>query len=135
MAEGFGTVAEDTVGLEVRETASGRRFYYIPGCARVDDALRERLAGAALLFFDGTLFTDDEMLAAGEGVKTGTRMGHIAMSGPEGSLAALADVTVERKFYIHINNTNPVLMRDSDARRQVVAAGWDVAMDGMEIRL
>ncbi|HAM47374.1 MAG TPA: pyrroloquinoline quinone biosynthesis protein PqqB [Alphaproteobacteria bacterium] len=134
-AEGFGTMAGDTVGLEVCETASGRRFYYIPGCARVDDALRARLAGAALLLFDGTLFTDEEMIVAGEGIKTGTRMGHIAMSGPEGSLAALADIAVEQKLYIHINNTNPVLMRDSDARRQIVDAGWGIAMDGMEISL
>jgi pyrroloquinoline quinone biosynthesis protein B len=88
-----------------------------------------------VLLFDGTLFTDDEMIAAGVGSKTGRRMGHIPISGPEGSLATLRQLKAARKIYIHINNTNPVLVEGSPERRLVEAAGFEVAHDGMEIAL
>ena len=129
----FGTADGDTIGLEVR--AGDRSFIYLPACARVDASLAKRLRGAELVFFDGTLFTDDEMISQGLSQKTGKRMGHISMSGPEGSMAALADLDIKRKVYIHINNSNPVLREGSPERAQVEAAGWDVAYDGMEIRL
>jgi len=87
------------------------------------------------VIFDGTLFTDDEMIEAGEGVKTGRRMGHISISGPQGSMAAFEKLDVKRRMFIHLNNTNPVLNRASAEREMVTAAGWEVAMDGMEIVL
>jgi pyrroloquinoline quinone biosynthesis protein B len=124
---------EDTVGLEVR--AGARRFFFVPGCARVTPALAARLEGAPLLFFDGTLWTDDEMLRSRTGSKTGTRMGHISVFGPEGSLAAFASLPVGRKIYIHINNTNPMLLDDSPERAAALHAGWEVACDGMEVSL
>ena len=98
-------------------------------------ALRARLAGAACLLFDGTVYTDDEMIAAGVGAKTGARMGHLAMSGAAGSIAALADVSVGRRIFVHINNTNPVLDESSPEHAAVRAAGWEVAHDGMEMQL
>ena len=130
---GFGTVDGDTIGLEVRY---GRRsFFYLPACARVDAKLADRLRNAELVFFDGTLFTDDEMIAQGLSQKTGKRMGHISMSGPEGSMAALAGLGIKRRVYIHINNSNPVLREGSPERTEVEAAGWQIAHDGMEITL
>ena len=87
-----------------------------------------------MLFFDGTLFTDDEMIEAGLGTKTGTRMGHVPISGPKGTLGRLADLPA-RRIFLHINNTNPILLSDSPQRRQVEAAGFEVAYDGMEVRL
>ena len=75
------------------------------------------------------------MIRSGEGVKTGQRMGHISMSGEDGAIAGLAGTEIGRKVFIHINNTNPVLIADSDERRAVEAAGWHVAHDGMEVRL
>lgn len=133
--DNFGTQAEDTVGLHVRETATGKSFYYAPGCARLDDALRARLKGARLVMFDGTLFRNEEMVDAGLGVKTGERMGHINMDGDDGSLAGFADLGVTEKIYIHINNSNPVLREDSPERKQVEAAGWKVARDGQIVNL
>jgi pyrroloquinoline quinone biosynthesis protein B len=130
----FGTKLGDTVGLEVSD-GSGRRFIYLPGCAAVPADLRARLQGAELVLFDGTLWRDDEMIAAGVGVKTGHRMGHISISGPNGALAALADLEIKRKIFIHINNTNPILLSDSAERKAVEAAGWEVAFDGMEVPL
>ena len=131
----FGTAEGDTIGLCVRQPDTGAHFFYIPGCAALDAALAERLAGAPLVFFDGTLYDDEEMVTAGLGTKTGRRMGHISMSGPQGSLAAFADLGVERRIFIHINNSNPVLIEDSAARAAVERAGWEVAADGQEITL
>lgn len=132
---GFGTQEGDTVGLQLRDVETGQSFFYIPGCAAMPDDLRSRLNGADLVFFDGTLFRDDEMLRCGEGVKTGQRMGHMSMSGPEGSMAAFEDIDVGRRIFIHINNTNPVLLNDTPERQAVEAAGWEVSYDGMEVEL
>ena len=131
----FGTREGDTIGLKIEAAGQGTGFYYIPGCAAVDGPLAERLQGAPLVLFDGTLYRDDEMVQAGLGSKTGKRMGHISISGPEGSLAAFDGLGVGRRIYIHINNSNPVLLEDSEERRTVEAAGWEVAYDGQEIDL
>jgi pyrroloquinoline quinone biosynthesis protein B len=120
-----------TVGLEI--TGNGRRVYYIPGCAEVPDWLLRRVEGADLILFDGTVFTDDEMIREGVGTKTGGRMGHVAISGPGGSLKRFADSGIAGKTFIHINNTNPILRPDSPERAAVTAAGWDIAHDGMEL--
>ncbi len=131
----FGSVTEDTIGLRVAETGTEQGFYYIPGCAAMTPELCERLRGARLVLFDGTLWKDDEMITAGVGTKTGKRMGHMSISGPDGTLDAFATLGVERKVFIHVNNTNPILLPDSPERAAVEAAGWVVAYDGMEIRL
>jgi len=122
---------EQTVG--VRLSAGGASAFYIPGCARMTGALSERLRGAELVLFDGTLWQDDEMIRAGVGRKTGARMGHMTMQGPDGSLRAFAELGVARKVYVHINNTNPVLDPETPERRAVEDAGWIVAEDGMEL--
>ena len=123
----------ETIGLAI--AAGGERLFFIPGCAAMTADLAARLRGAACVLFDGTLFTDDEMLRAGAGPKTGARMGHMSIAGPGGTLAAFAALAVRRRIFIHINNTNPILLADSPERAQVAAAGWEVAEDGMEIRL
>ena len=99
------------------------------------DALADRLRGAALVFFDGTLWRDDEMIAQGVGQKTGKRMGHVSCTGRGGSIAAFEALDVRRKIYIHINNTNPLLLPDSPERAEAEAHGWEIAYDGMEITL
>lgn len=131
----FGSRDGDTIGLKVTETATGKFFFYIPGCAEVDRPLAERIKGAPLIFFDGTLYTDDEMLTQGLLNKTGKRMGHISISGADGSIAAFKDLDVNRKIYVHINNSNPVLNDASPERRATEAAGWEVGYDGMEVSL
>jgi pyrroloquinoline quinone biosynthesis protein B len=127
--------SEDTIGLMISAKANGKRFYYIPACAALDDDLRARIKDAPLLFFDGTLWRDDEMIEAGLGSKTGRRMGHLSVSGAEGSIAALAQSGVQRKLFIHINNTNPMLCAGSPERQAVEAGGWEVARDGLELSL
>jgi pyrroloquinoline quinone biosynthesis protein B len=127
--------AGDTVGLEIIDETAGGRLFFIPGCATMTDALRRRIEGAAVVFFDGTLWRDDEMIRAGIGEKTGRRMGHISMSGEGGAIAAFGNLGVRRRIFIHINNSNPVLLEDSAERREAEAAGWEIAYDGMELRL
>lgn len=123
---------EDTVAVEFT-APDGRRAYYIPGCHAVTPALRARLDGAALLLFDGTVWTDDEMRRAGVGEKTGRRMGHQPLSGEDGSLAALEGLAIGRRVLVHINNTNPLLRSDAPERAAAARLGWAVAEDGMEL--
>ncbi|HSA79667.1 MAG TPA: pyrroloquinoline quinone biosynthesis protein PqqB [Geminicoccaceae bacterium] len=130
----IGGETEDVVGVRVGADG-GRSFFFVPGCARLTAALARRLTGAPVVFFDGTLWQDDEMVRLGAGSKTGQRMGHMSVSGSAGSLAAFAGVEVGRKIYVHINNTNPILLDGSPERAVVTAAGWEVAYDGMEIEL
>lgn len=132
-SQDFEADPEDTVG--VRLTDVGSSAFYVPGCARVDAALRERVEGGDLLLFDGTVFTDFEMAEAGVGTKTGRRMGHQPIAGEGGSLHAWAGAGIARRVFVHINNTNPILDEASPERRIVEDAGWEVAFDGMEIAL
>ncbi|MCH7865180.1 MAG: pyrroloquinoline quinone biosynthesis protein PqqB [Proteobacteria bacterium] len=131
----FGTQEGDTVGVKVTSLEDGSHFFYIPGCAKMTPDLADRLRGAPLALFDGTLWKDDEMIAAGIGVKTGQRMGHMSMSGEDGTMAAFRDLHVERRVFIHINNSNPTLLDLTPERREVEAQGWEISFDGMEITL
>ncbi|MEH6525113.1 MAG: pyrroloquinoline quinone biosynthesis protein PqqB [Sneathiella sp.] len=131
----FGSRPEDTIGLEIRSLSTDQRFFYVPGCAAMTPDLADRLRDADLVFFDGTLWRDDEMINAGVGIKTGKRMGHMSMAGSEGSLAALANLNIKRKIFVHINNTNPVLIENSHERREAENAGWEISFDGMEVKL
>ncbi len=101
----------------------------------MDETLAARLRGAQLVLFDGTLYSDDEMIAQGLSSKTGKRMGHISMSGADGAMAAFRGLDVARRVFVHINNSNPVLREDSPERAEVQKAGWEIAFDGMEISL
>jgi pyrroloquinoline quinone biosynthesis protein B len=127
-------MGEETIGLKVSDEA-GRGFFFIPGCAAVTPELSLRVKGAELVFFDGTLWRDDEMIREGSGEKTGGRMGHISASGPEGAIAAFAALGVRRKVFIHVNNSNPLLLADAPERAEAAGAGWEVAFDGMEVTL
>lgn len=131
----FGTQEGDTIGIQITDTKSGKAFFYIPGCAKIDEPLAKRLQGASVVFFDGTLFTENEMLEQGLMPKTGSRMGHINMSGADGSIEAFSKLGVGRLIYVHINNSNPALNDNSDARKTIEGAGWEVGYDGLEVRL
>lgn len=120
------------VGIELQR--DGARLVFVPGAAAVTPAMRERFRQANVILFDGTLFTDDEMLRTGTGQKTGRRMGHMPIDGESGTLRALDGLTA-RRIFVHINNTNPIQIAGSAERAKVEAAGWQVAEDGMEIVL
>jgi pyrroloquinoline quinone biosynthesis protein B len=125
----------DTLGLRIADKATGKYLYFLAACAGVTDDLKARLAGAPLVFFDGTVWRDDELIAAGLGNKTGQGMGHIAMSGDHGAIESLAGLDIDRKIFLHINNSNPALLHDSTERKSVERAGWQIPADGSEITL
>jgi pyrroloquinoline quinone biosynthesis protein B len=125
----------DTLGLRIMDKTSGKYLYFLAACAWVTDDLKSRLEGAALVFFDGTVWRDDELIAAGLGNKTGQGMGHISMSGDHGAIASLKGLDIGRKVFLHINNSNPALLHGSDERKTAEQAGWHIPADGMEITL
>ena len=124
---------DETTGLKI--TQGNKSFHYIPGCAELTPDLRQILRGSQLVFFDGTLWTDDELVSLGISSKTGHRMGHMSIDGPDGTIAAFRDLAVRRKIFIHVNTTNPILDEASPQRTAIQDAGWEVAEDGLEIDL
>ena len=125
---------EDNVGLWIRDRRAGRLAVYLSGAAALDPSLLKALDGADCLFFDGTFWSSDELVRLGLSTKRAEDMAHLPIGGPAGSLARLASVSVHRKIYTHINNTNPILLGESPERRAVQEARWEVAEDGMEVR-
>jgi pyrroloquinoline quinone biosynthesis protein B len=130
----LGTQEGDTIGLALGSGGGSPALFYIPGCAAMSENLSRRLMNAPLVFFDGTLWRDDEMIVQGVGAKSGRRMGHMSCAGEDGTMAAFEGLNVKRKIFVHINNTNPILDPDSPERAEAVKRGWEVAWDGMEIR-
>jgi pyrroloquinoline quinone biosynthesis protein B len=128
------TAEESASNVGIEMTDGAKRLAYVPGAAAMTPALHARLSRADVVLFDGTLYGDDEMIRTGTGAKSSRRMGHMPIEGEGGSLAALKDLP-GRKIFVHINNTNPVLVDGSPERRRVEAAGWEIAFDGMEIVL
>ncbi|HEY8308905.1 MAG TPA: hypothetical protein VIG47_00040, partial [Gemmatimonadaceae bacterium] len=94
-----------------------------------------RLNEAELLLFDGTFWADDELIHLGISDRPASAMGHVAISGPEGSLAVLSQLDCRQKVYTHINNTNPMLIERSPERAAVEGAGVLVGMDGMRFEI
>lgn len=121
-----------TVGLVIRELATQKSVIFAPGCDAIDDRVREKLAHADLILFDGTFWSDNELIALGISRSSARDMGHVPISGPEGSLQTLAAISPARRVYTHINNSNPILIEDSPERRAVIDAGLIVGMDGAE---
>ena len=126
---------EGVVGYRITDGRTGRALVYVPGAQRLTASVLEQLEGCACLLFDGTCWQDDELIRLGIAAKTSRDMGHLPISGPDGSLKQLAPLPIERKIYIHINNTNPILLEDSPERRLVEKRGLEVAADGLELEI
>jgi len=131
---GIGPAAGATLGLRIVDDA-GKVLVFLPACAEITPEILRAISGADALFFDGTMFTDDEMVTSGEGGKTARRMGHLPMTGKGGAIEALREAKVRARYFIHINNSNPVLDRASPERKAIEAAGWKIAEDGMRLAL
>jgi pyrroloquinoline quinone biosynthesis protein B len=125
---------EASVGFRISDARTGRAIVYVPAVESLG-GVREELRDCVCLFFDGTCWTDAELADLGISGKTSRQMGHLPVGGNDGSLAALALLDIERRFYIHINNTNPMLAEDSAERQAVRARGLEVAHDGLEVEV
>ena len=130
-----GELPGHTVGLVLTDQAGGASCAFVPGCGGLDDQLLELLAGTDLVLFDGTFWTDDELIRLGIGERTARQMDHLPVSGPDGSLERLATLPSRHRVYTHINNTNPMLLEDSPERALVERRGWRVGADGMAFNL
>lgn len=120
-----------TVGLIIRDADSGGTAAFVPGCGALSAPTLDRLAKVDLLLFDGTFWTDTELIDLGISDRTARQMDHLPVSGSDGSLAQIAPLPCKQKVYTHINNSNPMLLEQSAERRTVEAAGVQVGDDGM----
>ncbi len=125
----------DNIGMRIQNTRSGTVFFYAPGLGEIEPHLAPFLAEADCLMVDGTFWTDDEMIRLGISKKHARDIGHLPQSGPGGMIEVLKPLKAARKVLIHINNTNPILDEDSVQRRELSAAGIEVAYDGMDVTL
>jgi pyrroloquinoline quinone biosynthesis protein B len=132
---GAGNEKGRVVGYCFTDERSGRVLVCLPTVQALTEGVREQLDGCAGLLVDGTCWSDDELIRLGVGTRTAREMGHLPIGGPAGSLEQLAPLPVERKVYIHVNNTNPVLLEDAPERGLVEQHGMEVAVDGLELQL
>jgi pyrroloquinoline quinone biosynthesis protein B len=123
------------VGYRVTDTSSGRSVVYLPCVQQLTPDVLEELADCSGLLVDGTCWRDDEMPSLGLASKTSRGMGHVPIFGPGGSLELLSPLPIDRRVYIHINNTNPILLDDSRERRLLDRHGMEVAADGLELHI
>lgn len=130
-----GTGDGRVVGYRLTDEATGAAAVYLPGVQELTPAVLDRLDGCECLLIDGTCWHDDELIRLGLAGKTAHDMGHLAVGGPGGSLERLSRLPIARKIYLHINNTNPILLEDSPERREVDDGGMEVAHDGLEVEV
>lgn len=125
----------ESIGLLIRDRGTGGCLAYFSAAGGITPAVRKALDGAECVFFDGTFWSSNELIALGLGTKRAEEMAHLPVGGADGSLDRLAGLRASRRIYIHINNTNPLLRPHSPERRQAEASGWEIACDGMELAL
>jgi pyrroloquinoline quinone biosynthesis protein B len=133
----FGSGKENgrVVGYRLTDERSGRALVYLPAVQELTAAVLAHLDGCECVLVDGTCWRDDELIRLGLAGKTAFEMGHLPIGGPGGSLERLSPLSIERKIYIHINNTNPILLNDTPERRIVEQHGMEVAVDGLELQI
>lgn len=129
--------AETVTGLIIESGAEsgGLRLAYLSAVGQIDDSLIGTLSGVDVLLFDGTFWSDDELIRVESSGATAHEMGHVPVGGPDGSLRRLAKLRAKKKIFIHINNTNPMLNESSAEHRELRDAGWELAEDGWQFTL
>jgi pyrroloquinoline quinone biosynthesis protein B len=132
---GLGLDHGRVVGYRLTDQRSGGTLGYLPGVQALTPAVRAQIRGCSCLLIDGTCWSDDEVSRLGRTAKTSREMGHLPVGGPDGSLAQLPALGVRRTIFVHLNNTNPILLADTPQRRLVQDSGMEVAMDGLEVQV
>src|SRR6266850_1573466 len=120
---------DPVVGYRFIDENSDGRLLFLPDVAVLDDKLNDLLTECEVLLFDGTFWSEDEMKQRGAGTLAASEMGHVPISGPGGSLQVLCQLDVKHRIYVHINNTNPILLEDSGERAAVLATGCMIGND------
>ncbi len=127
--------AGDRVGYRFIDEKTGGRLTFMPGVGILNDSIMTYLHTCDALLLDGTFWREDEMRVMVGSKLTAASMGHLPVGGPNGSLGVIAPLPITHKIYIHINNTNPMLVEDSPEHTQVKAAGVEIGWDGLELTL
>jgi pyrroloquinoline quinone biosynthesis protein B len=135
VVEPFRAGAGESTGFVFTDRAGDGIVTYVPALAGLDDGALTRLSASDLALVDGTFWRNDELARLGISARSARDMGHLPLSGPGGTLEALAGMRRPRKVLVHINNTNPILLEDSPEHEAVVRAGIEVAYDGLEVHL
>jgi pyrroloquinoline quinone biosynthesis protein B len=125
---------ESVVGL-ILQSKSGKRLGFFPVVSQLDQNLLQQLDSLDVLLFDGTFWTDDELIKLQNGGPTSRQMGHIPVSSPGDSLDLLSGLRCPKKMLVHINNTNPLLDETGPERDELRVRGWEVAEDGCHLDL
>ena len=120
------------LGFRFVDEKTGGSLVFIPDLASIDPVVSKEMENCDALLVDGTFWSEREMVEQGVGSLTATQMAHWIVGGPQGSLEKLRDLRVAKKVYVHINNTNPMLVEDSLERAEVREAGVEIGRDGME---
>ena len=123
------------VGYRLTDLRTGGVLVYLPAVQELTAQVRRQFDGCACLLVDGTCWHDEELIRLGASGKTARDMGHLPVSGPGGSLEQLCPLPIGRKIYIHVNNTNPILLEDTPERRTLESRGLEVAADGLELQI
>lgn len=134
-AEQRGVTPWSVSALILENLQTGRKLAYAPGVAQLEGELLERLAEADTILIDGTFWSEDEFPRVGGIPRTAADMGHAPIGGPQGTANLLSQLPAATKLYVHINNTNPVLDPNSEARQSIRKLGLEVAEDGEEVTL
>lgn len=125
----------DRIGYRFVDEKTGGRLVFLPGMGSLDETVKAHLRDCDALLLDGTFWSEYEMQEMNVGRTSATQMGHLPVGGPHGSLQQIALLPISRKVYMHINNTNPMLLEDSPEHAAVKAAGIDIGWDGLELTL
>ncbi len=132
-----GEHGQASIGLLLEAPASpeskARRIAYTPAVPEITDELRAIYSSCTDIFVDGTFWSDAELSNTHTGTPLARAIGHVPLSGDDGTIALLRAVHLPRKIFVHINNTNPILDLRSPERCAVVEAGWHIANDGWQL--
>lgn len=123
---------EDNVAIVVEH--EGQKLVYATACPNVLE-LAPLVDETTTLLVDGTFFTEDELVNLGLSKAKAKSMAHQPISGEGGSLLTLTGMGAKSVIYTHINNTNPILRKDSQERGLVERMGVHIAFDGMRLSL
>jgi pyrroloquinoline quinone biosynthesis protein B len=134
-ARGIGPAAGVVIGYRITDQRTARCVVFLPSVAALDDSLLEHVGQADLVLIDGTFWTDDELSQSGRGTATAASMGHLPVSGADGSLRLLRQHTQAQVVYTHVNNTNPMLFEDAPQRAWLASAGASIAEDGAQYEI
>ncbi len=132
-ARGFTADEPGQASLGLLLEADGRRLAYTPSLPEVTDSIREMYDSCDVILVDGTFWSDAELSRTHAGTPLARSIGHVPMSGEDGTIALLAGIRARQRIFVHINNTNPVLDTRGPEYKYVSDAGWQIGQDGWQL--